>query len=40
MINLRLFGLIVRYIDESYKFYRDILGFKPKVDQIEKGDFY
>lgn len=40
MINLRHVGLIVQDIDKSYELYRDILGFIPKVDQIEKGDFY
>ena len=40
MINLRHVGLIVQDIDKSYELYRDILGFVPKVDQIEKGDFY
>lgn len=40
MINLRHVGLIVKDIDKSYELYRDILGFIPKVDQIEKGDFY
>jgi len=40
MINLRHVGLIVKDIDNSYKLYRDILGFIPKVDQIEKGEFY
>lgn len=40
MINLRHVGLIVHDIDKSYELYRDILGFIPKVDQIESGDFY
>ena len=40
MINLRHVGLIVKDIDKSYELYRDILGFIPKVDQIEKGEFY
>ena len=40
MINLRHVGLIVQDIDKSYELYRDILGFIPKVDQIEKGNFY
>ena len=40
MINLRHVGLIVYDIDKSLKLYTDVLGFKPKVDQIEKGDFY
>jgi catechol 2,3-dioxygenase-like lactoylglutathione lyase family enzyme len=40
MINLRHVGLIVQDIDKSYELYRDILGFIPKADQIEKGDFY
>ena len=40
MINLRHVGLIVTSIDESYKLYRDVFGFIPRVDQIEKGDFY
>jgi|TARA_B100001113_G_C20877089_1_gene520887 catechol 2,3-dioxygenase-like lactoylglutathione lyase family enzyme len=40
VINLRHAGLIVHDMDKSYELYRDILGFKPRVDQIEKGDFY
>jgi len=40
MINLRHVGLIVKDIDKSYELYRDILGFFPKVDHIEKGEFY
>ena len=40
MISLRHVGLIVKDIDKSYELYRDILGFIPKVDQIEKGEFY
>tara|TARA_B100000886_G_scaffold333611_2_gene287958 strand:- start:6511 stop:6939 length:429 start_codon:yes stop_codon:yes gene_type:complete len=40
MINLRHVGLIVKDIDKSYELYKDILGFIPKVDQIEKGEFY
>jgi catechol 2,3-dioxygenase-like lactoylglutathione lyase family enzyme len=40
MINLRHVGLIVNNIDKSLELYRDILGFIPKVDQIEQGDFF
>ena len=40
MINLRHVRLIVKDIDKSYELYKDILGFIPKVDQIEKGEFY
>tara|TARA_B100000780_G_C21055447_1_gene424017 strand:+ start:60 stop:494 length:435 start_codon:yes stop_codon:yes gene_type:complete len=40
MISLRHVGLIVKDIDHSYKLYRDILGFFPKVDHVEEGDFY
>ena len=40
MISLRHVGLIVKNIDSSYKLYRDILGFEPKIDHIEKGSFY
>ena len=40
MISLRHVGLIVHDIDKSYELYRDILGFIPRVDQIEKGNFY
>ena len=40
MINLRHVGLIVDDIDKSIKLYSDVLGFKPKVDQLEKGDFF
>jgi len=40
MISLRHVGLIVNDINQSYKLYRDILGFKPNVDQVEKGPFY
>ena len=39
-INLRHVGLIVKDIDTSLKLYRDILGFTPKVDQEERGDFF
>lgn len=40
MVNLRHVGLIVKDIEESYKIYRDALGFIPKLDQIEQGSFY
>jgi catechol 2,3-dioxygenase-like lactoylglutathione lyase family enzyme len=40
MINLRHVGLIVDDIDKSYELYRDILGFIPKIDQIEQGEFF
>jgi len=40
MINVRHVGLIVNDMDKSYELYRDILGFIPKVDHVEKGEFY
>ena len=40
MISLRHVGLIVSNIDNSLKLYRDVLGFIPKIDQVESGDFY
>jgi len=40
MISLRHVGLIVRDIDKSLHIYRDILNFKPKIDQIEHGPFF
>ena len=40
MISLRHVGLIVKNLDNSYKLYRDILGFIPKVDHVEQGPFY
>ena len=40
MISIRHVGLVVDNIEKSYELYRDILGFTPKIDQIEKGTFY
>ena len=40
MASLRHVGLIVNNIDISLKIYRDVLGFKPKIDQVESGNFY
>lgn len=40
MISIRHVALVVDDIDKSYKLYRDVLGFVPKVDRIEKGEFY
>ena len=40
MIGVRHVGLIVKDIDKSLELYRDILGFKPMIDQIEQGQFY
>jgi catechol 2,3-dioxygenase-like lactoylglutathione lyase family enzyme len=40
MISVRHVGLVVDNIEKSYRLYRDILGFTPKIDQIEKGIFY
>lgn len=40
MISLRHVGLIVSDIDLSLQLYKDVLGFIPKIDQIESGIFY
>jgi glyoxylase I family protein len=40
MSTLRHVGLIVSDIDKALSIYRDILGFNPKIDQIESGEFY
>ena len=40
MISLRHVGLIVKDIEQSYKLYRDILGFIPQIDHVEEGFFY
>ena len=40
MISIRHVGLVVDNIEKSFKLYKDILGFVPKVDYIEKGNFY
>ncbi len=40
MTTLRHVGLIVKNMDNSYRLYRDILGFIPKVDHKEQGSFY
>ena len=40
MISLRHVGLIVKDIEQSYKLYRDLLGFIPEIDHVEEGFFY
>lgn len=40
MISIRHVGIVVDNIEKSFELYRDILGFIPKVDHIEKGNFY
>ena len=40
MITLRHVGLIVNSIEKSLNLYDSIFGFKPKVDQVESGEFY
>tara|TARA_A100001035_G_C27764844_1_gene493095 strand:+ start:558 stop:986 length:429 start_codon:yes stop_codon:yes gene_type:complete len=40
MISLRHVGLIVNSIEKSLNLYDSIFGFKPKVDQVESGEFY
>tara|TARA_B100000768_G_scaffold71385_1_gene68418 strand:+ start:3709 stop:4140 length:432 start_codon:yes stop_codon:yes gene_type:complete len=40
MISLRHVGLIVDDIDKSLDLYSGILGFEPKIDQVESGTFY
>lgn len=40
MITLRHVGLIVDDIEKSLQLYENILGFKPKIDQVESGPFY
>ena len=39
MKNVRHFGIVVTNMDKSIKFYRDILGFKIKIDALEEGKF-
>jgi catechol 2,3-dioxygenase-like lactoylglutathione lyase family enzyme len=40
MIGIRHIGLIVDDLDKSLELYNDVLGFTPKIDQVEKGTFY
>jgi len=38
-LNVRHTGIVVSDIDNSIKFYRDLLGFEIKKDMIESGDY-
>jgi catechol 2,3-dioxygenase-like lactoylglutathione lyase family enzyme len=37
--NIRHTGVVVTDMDESLKFYRDLMGLKPVIDFTEKGSF-
>lgn len=37
--NIRHTGIVVTDMDESLKFYRDLMGLKPVIDFVEKGEF-
>lgn len=37
--NIRHAGIVVTDIEKSLLFYRDLMGLKPVVDFVEKGDF-
>ena len=39
MKAIRHFGIVVTDIEKSLEFYRDILGFKIKIDALEEGKF-
>jgi len=39
MKNIRHFGIVVSDIEKSLHFYRDLLGFRIKIDALEQGDF-
>ena len=39
MKAIRHFGIVVSDIEKSLEFYRDILGFKIKIDALEEGKF-
>ena len=39
MLNIRHTGIVVSDIDESIKFYCDLLGFKIKKDMLESGEY-
>lgn len=39
MKNIRHTGIVVTNMDKSLEFYRDIMGLKPVVDFVEKGEF-
>ena len=39
MKAIRHFGIVVTDIEKSLEFYRDILGFKIKIDVLEEGKF-
>ena len=39
MKNIRHFGIVVTDIEKSLEFYRDMLGFKIKIDVLEEGKF-
>ena len=40
MTNLRHVGLIVRDSTKALRLYSEILGFQPKIDQVESGKFF
>ena len=39
MKNIRHFGIVVTDMEKSLEFYRDMLGFKIKIDALEEGKF-
>jgi len=39
MKAVRHFGIVVSDIEKSLEFYKDMLGFKVKIDALEKGKF-
>lgn len=39
MKNIRHFGIVVADMENSLKFYRDLLGLKIKIDALEEGPF-
>ena len=39
MINIRHIGIVVSDLEKSLRFYRDLLGFETKKDNIESGEY-